>query len=512
MTLAQPIRPDREPTARDGRLLLSLAGVSKRFPGVVALDRVGLDVRAGEVLALVGENGAGKSTLVKILTGLYRPDEGEVRIGGRPVSFASPRDAWAAGITAIHQETVMFEELTVAENIFMGHHPLAAGAMVDWRTIRQRTAELLDRLDVRLSPTARVKDLSVAQKHVVEIARALSHDARIVIMDEPTAALSQREIGDLFRVVRQLKAQGKGIVFISHKFEEIFAIADRYTVLRDGRFIGAGAIAEVDRDRLIAMMVGRRLDQVFPKRQVALGEIVLEVEGLSHETEFDDINFTLRRGEILGFYGLVGAGRTEAMQALFGITPRSCGRIRVKGREVRIRSPREAIAAGIVYVPEDRQAQGAILSMPISENVTLPLLDRICRGWILRRGVELAVARDYGTRLSVRAAHWQQPVEELSGGNQQKIVIAKWLATRPDVIILDEPTKGIDVGSKAAVHDLMGEFVEQGMAVILVSSELPEVMGLADRIVVMHEGRIRRVFDRDETDAQAIVAAAMGAT
>jgi rhamnose transport system ATP-binding protein len=512
VTLAQPIRPDREPTARDGRLLLSLAGVSKRFPGVVALDRVGLDVRAGEVLALVGENGAGKSTLVKILTGLYRPDEGEVRIGGRPVSFASPRDAWAAGITAIHQETVMFEELTVAENIFMGHHPLAAGAMVDWRTIRQRTAELLDRLDVRLSPTARVKDLSVAQKHVVEIARALSHDARIVIMDEPTAALSQREIGDLFRVVRQLKAQGKGIVFISHKFEEIFAIADRYTVLRDGRFIGAGAIAEVDRDRLIAMMVGRRLDQVFPKRQVALGEIVLEVEGLSHETEFDDINFTLRRGEILGFYGLVGAGRTEAMQALFGITPRSCGRIRVKGREVRIRSPREAIAAGIVYVPEDRQAQGAILSMPISENVTLPLLDRICRGWILRRGVELAVARDYGTRLSVRAAHWQQPVEELSGGNQQKIVIAKWLATRPDVIILDEPTKGIDVGSKAAVHDLMGEFVEQGMAVILVSSELPEVMGLADRIVVMHEGRIRRVFDRDETDAQAIVAAAMGAT
>jgi len=512
VTLAQPIRPDREPAARDGRLLLSLDGVSKRFPGVVALDRVGLDVRAGEVLALVGENGAGKSTLVKILTGLYRPDEGEVRIGGRPVSFASPRDAWAAGITAIHQETVMFEELTVAENIFMGHHPLAAGAMVDWRTIRQRTAELLDRLDVRLSPTARVKDLSVAQKHVVEIARALSHDARIVIMDEPTAALSQREIGDLFRVVRQLKAQGKGIVFISHKFEEIFAIADRYTVLRDGRFIGAGAIAEVDRDRLIAMMVGRRLDQVFPKRQVALGEIVLEVEGLSHETEFDDINFTLRRGEILGFYGLVGAGRTEAMQALFGITPWSCGRIRVKGREVRIRSPREAIAAGIVYVPEDRQAQGAILSMPISENVTLPLLDRICRGWILRRGAELAVARDYGTRLSVRAAHWQQPVEELSGGNQQKIVIAKWLATRPDVIILDEPTKGIDVGSKAAVHDLMGEFVEQGMAVILVSSELPEVMGLADRIVVMHEGRIRRVFDRDETDAQAIVAAAMGAT
>lgn len=512
MTHALPIRPDREPAARDGRLLLSLDGVSKRFPGVVALDRVGLEVRAGEVLALVGENGAGKSTLVKILTGLYRPDEGEVRIGGRPVSFASPRDAWAAGITAIHQETVMFEELTVAENIFMGHHPLAASAMVDWRTIRQRTAELLDRLDVRLSPTARVKDLSVAQKHVVEIARALSHDARIVIMDEPTAALSQREIDDLFRIVRQLKAQGKGIVFISHKFEEIFAIADRYTVLRDGRFIGAGAIAEVDRDRLIAMMVGRRLDQVFPKRQVAPGEIVLEVEGLSHETEFDDVSFTLRRGEILGFYGLVGAGRTEAMQALFGITPRSRGRIRIKGQEVRIRSPREAIAAGIVYVPEDRQAQGAILSMPISENVTLPLLDRICRGWILRQATELAVTRDYGTRLSVRAAHWQQPVGELSGGNQQKIVIAKWLATRPDVIILDEPTKGIDVGSKAAVHDLMGEFVEQGMAVILVSSELPEVMGLADRIVVMHEGRIRRVFDREQADAQAIVAAAMGAS
>ncbi|WP_037446034.1 sugar ABC transporter ATP-binding protein [Skermanella stibiiresistens] len=494
--------------------MLALAGVSKSFPGVKALDDVRLELRAGEVMALVGENGAGKSTLVKILTGIERPDAGGITIDGSPVSFGSPHDAWLAGITAIHQETVMFDDLTVAENIHMGHHPtLGRGPFrrfVDWRAMKARTRAVLARLEVDIQPDTVLRDLTVARKHIVGIAKALSHDARIVIMDEPTAALSQHEIAELYKIVGQLKAAGKAILFISHKFDEIFAIADRWTVLRDGRFIGAGAIGEVTRDELVTMMVGRRLDQVFPKITVPLGETVLEVNDLSHPTEFDGIGFKLRRGEILGFYGLVGAGRSEAMQALFGITKPSRGRVRIAGRDVVVRNPSDAIRAGIAYVPEDRQVQGAILPMGITENITLPVVDRVNGGPVLRPARERAVARRFGERLAVKATHWDQPVGTLSGGNQQKVLIAKWLATNPAVIILDEPTKGIDVGSKAAVHEFMGELVRSGLAVILVSSELPEIMGMSDTIIVMHEGRIRRRFSRAEATAEAIVTAATG--
>jgi rhamnose transport system ATP-binding protein len=491
--------------------ILALSGISKRFPGVRALHDVSLSLETGKVTALIGENGAGKSTIVKILTGIYRPDEGEIRVNGEARAFASPRDSWAAGITAIHQETVMFDELSVAENIFMGHMPVGGSKMVDWSAMRAEAAKLLKRIDADFAPDTPLKRLSVAQKHMVEIARALSHDARVVIMDEPTAALSRNEIEDLYRVVEQLKREGHAIVFISHKFDEIFRICDRYVCLRDGEKVGEGDIGSVKEPDLVRMMVGRPVDQVFPKRNVPIGEVVLKVEGFSNATEYADVSFDLRKGEILGFYGLVGAGRSETMQGLFGITPRTAGTAMLEGAALDIKAPAQAIAAGISYVPEDRQHQGAILSLGIRENTTLASLANHVSNWFLKRPSEQAATRALGNRLSVKAAHWEQRLAELSGGNQQKVVIAKWLATKPKVIILDEPTKGIDVGSKAAVHDFIGELAGEGLAVILISSELPEMMGLADRVMVMHEGRVAASFKRDAWSAEAIVAAATGA-
>ena len=487
--------------------VLELSGISKRFAGIVALNKVSLSVRPGEVMALVGENGAGKSTLVKTLTGIYTPDEGSIRLGGQEVVFASPQDAMCAGITAVHQETVMFDELTVAENIYVGRHPSRAGR-IDWKLIEAEAAKLFERLEVALPVRARVKDLSVAQRHFVEIARALSQEARVVIMDEPTASLSQREIHELYRIIGQLRAAGTAVIFISHKFDEIFTVADRYTVLRDGQFIADGALADIDEAGLVSLMVGRAVHDAYPKADVAPGEVLLEVERLCHPTEFDNVSFQLRRGEILGFYGLVGAGRSEVMQALFGLTGNVSGSVRLEGRPLRIGSPSDAIAHGIAYVPEDRQHQGAHLSLPIMQNITLPILSRI--GFLLRkrRAEECAIARHFSEQLELKASHLMQDVSELSGGNQQKVVLGKWLATQPKVIILDEPTKGIDIGSKAAVHRFVSQLVEKGLSVILVSSELPEVLGLADRVVVMHQGHVKQVFDRAEATPENVVAAA----
>ena len=504
--------PSPLPAPADGGAILSLQGVAKRFGGVRALNGVKLSLRPGEVTALLGENGAGKSTLVKILTGIYRPDDGEILVNGKACHFQGPRDAWAAGITAIHQETVMFDELTVAENIFMGHMPTGRAGLVDWSAIHARAAELIARLDADFTPDTPMKRLGIAQKHLVEIARALSHDARIVIMDEPTAALSAREIDDLFRIVGQLKREGRAILFISHKFDEIFRIADRWTCLRDGEHVGDGTIEEATEPQLVKLMVGRSIDQVFPKTVVPIGKTVLEVEGLTNATEFADISFSLRAGEILGFYGLVGAGRSEVMQALFGLSPMTAGTIRVDGKTVAISRPSEAIAAGIGYVPEDRQHQGAVLALGIRENTTLASLADFASFGFLSRPRELDRTRALGGRLAVKAAHWDQTLGELSGGNQQKVVIAKWLATQPRILILDEPTKGIDVGSKAAVHAFMSELAADGLAVILVSSELPEVMGMSDSIIVMHEGRIAARFSRAEATAEAIVHVATGGT
>jgi len=495
--------------------ILALSHVSKSFPGVRALHDVSLTLYPGEVTALIGENGAGKSTIVKILTGIYVPDTGEITVNGHTQHFSSPRDSWGAGIAAIHQETVMFDELSVAENIFMGHMP--GGSLIDWRETKAKAQSLLARIEADFDADAKLKTLSVAQKHMVEITRALSHDANVIIMDEPTASLSRHEIDELFRIVAQLKAEGRAIIFISHKFDEIFRLSDRFVCLRDGEKVGEGLTKDVTEPDLVRMMVGRPIDQVFPKRDIPLGQTVLAIEGLSNATEFADVSFNLRKGEILGLYGLVGAGRSEAMQAVFGMSKPSAGRVIMNGQALHIREPIDAIQAGISYVPEDRQEQGTFLPLGIRENITMASLFEHVRRFLLSRHSEQSAARALGGRLSVKAAHWEQALGELSGGNQQKVVIAKWLATKPKVIILDEPTKGIDVGSKAAVHDFIGELAEDGLAVILVSSELPEIMGLSDRVIVMHEGRIAARFERGKGSgalawsAEAIVAAATGA-
>jgi rhamnose transport system ATP-binding protein len=388
--------------------------------------------------------------------------------------------------------------------------PLRSGKRIDWQVMNTRAAALLKSVDADFGPEVLLKRLGVAQKHLVEIARALSHDSRIVIMDEPTSALSAREISDLFRIISQLRAEGRAILFISHKFDEIFRVADRWACLRDGELVGEGLIKEVDSPQLVKLMVGRPIDQVFPKKKIEIGEPVLEVVGLSNPTEFADVSFTLHKGEILGFYGLVGAGRSEAMQALFGVSVATAGDVKLNGKALAISSTADAIAAGIAYVPEDRQVQGTILPFGIRENITLASLYQHTEKNLLSRVSEQKITRKLGGRLSVKAAHWEQRLNELSGGNQQKVVIAKWLATSPKILTLDEPTKGIDVGSKAAVHEFMGELAAEGLAVILISSELPEIMGMADRIMVMHEGRIVKNFARSEATAEAIVTAATG--
>jgi len=492
--------------------LLSLKGFSKVFPGVRALITVHGDLYPGKVTALIGENGAGKSTLVKVMTGIYQPEEGELHYKAIPIKLPNPESAHKIGITAIHQETVLFDELSVTENIFVGHY-LYRGIFkcLNWPAMHQQARDILTRLEVNIDPHAILKELSIAQRHMVAIARALSFDAQVVILDEPTAALSQHEIIEFYQIVERLKQEGKAILFISHKFDEIFSISDYYTVLRDGSYVGSGKISDISEQQMVTMMVGREVSQAYPKVNCEPGNTVLEVQNLSHPTEFAGINFSLRKGEILGFYGLVGAGRTELMQALFGVTQPNGGKILINGKEHHFSRPSQAIRAGIVYVPEERQKQGAIIDLPISQNISLPQLSQLNPRGVLNDKKEWALADDYARRLQVKASSWKQAVGTLSGGNQQKVVIAKWLATKPDIIILDEPTKGIDIGSKAAVHQFMSELVGRGLAVIMVSSELPEVMGMADRIIVMHEGLMVAEFNAGEASAEMIVSAASGA-
>jgi rhamnose transport system ATP-binding protein len=490
--------------------LLEMRGISKSFPGVKALDNVDIALYPGTVTALIGENGAGKSTLVKILTGIYQPDGGEIVVDGAPARFASAEAAIRSGITAIHQETVLFDELSVAENIFLGHAPRNRLGLVNWAAMRARAAALLHSIDAPIRAHARLKELSIAQRHLVAIARALSVEARVVIMDEPTAALSYKEVEDLFGIIERLKRQGKAILFISHKFEEVYQIADRFAVFRDGRSVGAGLLAQTGQDEIVRIMVGRSVDHVFPKVDVPIGDTVLKVSGYSHPTEFDNVSFDLGRGEILGLYGLVGAGRSEFCQALFGMTRPSAGTLELEGCRIDIQSPADAIAAGVVYVPEERGRHGAVLQMPIFQNVSLATLGKTTRAGFLREAEEFALARRYAERLDLRAAALSVPVGTLSGGNQQKVVISKWLATKPKVIILDEPTKGIDIGSKAAVHAFMSELAGEGLSVIMVSSELPEILGMSDRVLVMREGRMAGIWNREGLDAETLVRAATG--
>jgi rhamnose transport system ATP-binding protein len=488
--------------------MLEVNGLTKTFGGVKALTGVTFKAHSGRVLGLVGENGAGKSTIVKCLTGIHRPTSGETSIDRTIMAFRDPKDASDAGISAIHQEPSMFDDLTVAENIQVGSLKKGALGFLDWKAISKSADDLLDKIGADFSSTALVRTLSVAERHMVSLAQALSTDTRLIIFDEPTAALSQAEIQHLYGVIDRLKAEGKAIIFISHKFDEIFRVCDDYVVLRDGALAGAGTIADVTEDDLITMMVGREVEDIYPKAEAQIGDTVLEVDGYCHDTEFDNVTFDVRKGEILGFYGLVGSGRTEVMEAVFGLKARKSGSLRIDGQSIEIATPQDAMSAGLAYVPEDRQKHGAILPFPIAANMSLPQLDRLARGILLNDKAETALVDEFATRVAIRASSWRQNVGELSGGNQQKVVIGKWLATKPRLVILDEPTKGIDVGSKSAVHETIGALVQAGLAVVIVSSELEEVMGISDRMMVMSRGRVVAEIDRADFSGERIVALA----
>ena len=481
--------------------LLTLTDIRKSFGGARALERASLSLSRGSVTALIGENGAGKSTLVKILSGIHQPDEGEIRIDDVPTRIADPVAARKLGIGVVHQESLVFDNLSVAENLFVNAQPTRRG-LVSWRSMRHRADAVLRDLDAGFDGATPASHLSIAQKHVVQIARALTHESRVLILDEPTASLSRRECAELFRIVRGLRARGCALLFISHRFDEVFEIADRYVVFRDGASVGEGELASTDRDQLIRLMVGRPIDQLFPKLEVDVGATLLEVERLGRGGEFEDISFSLKRGEIIGIYGLVGAGRTELAQSLFGMQPAHSGRIGL--------AP-DAADGGIALVPEDRQTQGSIQAFSIAANIALPnLLSLAPNGWCAP-GRETALAREWIDRLGIRTRGPAQEVRQLSGGNQQKVVIAKWLARRPSVLILDEPTKGIDVGAKAAVHRVTSEFAKAGNGVIMISSDLPEILGMSDRVLVMRRGRLRREFSRGEATSDSILRAASDA-
>jgi rhamnose transport system ATP-binding protein len=489
--------------------ILMLAGISKSFPGVRALNDISLDVRAGEVHALLGENGAGKSTLIKIMSGVYQPDAGTVTLDGKPVRFANPQEAQAAGIATIYQELLLFPELTVAENIFMGHAPRNRFGALDWPKMRERARELLDSLDIHdLNVTALVGSLSVGNRQRVEIAKALSHNARILIMDEPTAALTEHDVERLFRIVRLLRSRGVGVVYISHRLEEVFLLADRVTVLRDGEFVATKQVTDTHHHDLVEMMVGRRIEALFPKADAEISDVALELEDVVRHPITKGVSLKLRRGEILGIAGLVGSGRSELAEVIFGMTPADAGIIRVDGRVVEIRNPSDAKHLGIAYVPEDRGRQGLVRPMPLAENVSLASLKRVSRNSFIDHKAESELAWQSVEQFQIRASGIDQIVGKLSGGNQQKVGLSKWIATEPRILIMDEPTRGIDVGAKAEIHRLMSEFAKRGMAIMMISSELPEVLGMSDRILVMRAGRIVAEVDRAAA-TQAKIAAAM---
>jgi len=494
----------------DAKPVLELEDIVKTFPGVRALDGVSFSVMPGEVHAHMGENGAGKSTLMKVLGGIHQPDGGAIRMGGEQVVMAGPLEAKARGVMFIHQELSLATELSVAENVYLGELPRKRFGRVDWATLRDRTDAILKKLRVGFDARTRVGDLSIANQQMVEIARALTVDAKAVIFDEPTASLTDAEKVVLFDVIADLKASGVGIIYISHRMEEIFRITDRITVLRDGQYQGTVATAEMTEESVTQMMIGRKLDLSRNVARHALGDVALAVRGLSCGALYRDVSFEVRRGEIVGFYGLVGAGRTEIAETLFGLRDPSAGQILLDGEAVRIRSPADAIARGISLVPEDRKGQGLVLGMNCRDNMTLPQVDDLTAGPFMAEGAEVAIFDQYRDRLDIRTPNWKQRVGNLSGGNQQKIVIGKWLSMHPSVLIVDEPTRGIDVGSKSEIHKLLRELAAQGYAVMVISSEMPEVLHVSDRIVAMYSGRVMRTFTAGEVTENSLIQAISG--
>jgi len=479
--------------------LLEVANVRKAFPGVLALDDVGFRLKRGQVHALMGENGAGKSTLMKIIAGIYQPDSGSFRLKGQEISLKSPLDALQYGIAMIHQELNLMNYMTVAENIWIRREPLNVFGFVRHDEMRRRTQALFDQLDIKIDPEVEVRDLSVANRQMVEIAKAVSYDSDVLIMDEPTSALTETEVVHLFKIIRTLKAQGKGIVYITHKMNELFEIADQVSVFRDGRFVGEQPSAQVTRDDIIRMMVGRDITQMFPKQIVPIGDIVLSVKNLTLAGRFHDVSFDLRKGEILGLAGLVGSGRSNVAETIFGVTPATSGTIAIDGRDIVMRSPAMAMDCGIAFITEDRKETGCFLLLDVMANMQVALLRTRCvtAGFVNENAVE-RLCLEQKDRLRVRTPDLGEPVINLSGGNQQKVLIARWLMTNPRILILDEPTRGIDVGAKAEIHRLISELAAQGVAVLMISSELPEVLGMSDRVLVMHEGHMTGIVDRKD--------------
>jgi rhamnose transport system ATP-binding protein len=490
--------------------VLALEGVSKSFGAVRALRSVSLELYAGEAHALAGENGAGKSTLIKTLAGVHRPDEGIVKLDGAPVEFAGPADARDAGVAVIYQEPTLFPDLSVAENIFMGRQPRRSLGRVDHRAVHEAATALFRRLGVAMDPDRPARGLSIADQQLVEIAKALSFDARVLIMDEPTAALTGSEVARLFSVVRTLREQGAAVLFISHRLEEVFELCQRVTTLRDGAWVASEPVAGLTESDLVERMVGRTLDELYPKQQTKVGAVALEVSRLTREGVFTDVSFSVRSGEIVGLAGLVGAGRSEVARAVFGVDRWDAGSVTVGGRALRPGSPSLAMAAGLALVPEDRRAQGLVMEMTIERNIGLSGLKATSKAGLISHRAERDRALDWATKLQVKYARLGDLVGTLSGGNQQKVVLAKWLATNPGVLIVDEPTRGIDVGTKAEVHRLLSQLAAEGVAVLMISSDLPEILGMADRVLVMHEGRIAAELPRAEATEQSVMAAATG--
>ncbi|MEV6643925.1 sugar ABC transporter ATP-binding protein [Amycolatopsis sp. NPDC051371] len=490
--------------------LLEVRGVTKSFGAVAAVAGVSFGLYPGEAHALVGENGAGKSTIVKMLAGVHKPDDGTLLLDGRPVEFGSPADAKAAGIAVIYQEPTLFPDLSVAENIVMGRHPRKNLGRIDRAAIRAEAERLFTRLGVRIDPGRPARGLSIADQQIVEIAKALSADARVLVMDEPTAALSRVEVERLFTVARTLRQEGAAIMFISHRFEEITELCQRVTIMRDGKHVSTDLLEDVTVDDMVKRMVGRDLDALFPKQDVEPGAVVLEVEGLARDGVFRDISFSVRAGEIVAFAGLVGSGRSEVVQAVFGVDERDAGVVKIGGKKLKAHSSRAAMAAGMALVPEDRRQQGLIMDLSIERNVTLPRSRALSKLGFLTGASERQEARHWTERLRTKYRRLGDPVGTLSGGNQQKVVLAKWLAMAPKVLIVDEPTRGIDVGTKAEVHRLMSALAAEGVAIVMVSSELPEVLGMADRVLVMREGRLVAELPRADATEDAVMYAAMG--
>ncbi|CUX29967.1 sugar ABC transporter ATP-binding protein [Clostridium sp. C105KSO13] len=490
-------------------VVLKLESVTKEYPGVLALDKMNLEVHEGEVHALMGENGAGKSTLIKVVSGAIKPNGGKITYLGNDYEFMTPALSKKLGIGVIYQDFNLVPELSVAENIFLGQK-LTTGLTINRKLMNQKAKELMENFGIDIDVTAEVKSLTVAYQQLVEIAKTISSDVKVLIMDEPSAPLTNREIEAMFKMIEKLKKQGIAIIYISHRMEEIFRIADRITVMRDGKYVGTKLISETDNADLIKMMVGRNLDEQFPQVEKTIGDVVLKVEHLSTPTLLKDINFEVRSGEILGLAGLVGAGRTETARAIFGADPKSEGTVSIKGKATNIRKPKDAIGEGVALIPEDRKKHGVLLDMSIRDNVSFICIKNISKAGFVNRKKDVELSEKYIKELSIKTPTKEQLAKNLSGGNQQKVVLAKSLASDSDIIIFDEPTRGIDVGAKKEIYVLMNELAAKGMAIIMISSEMPELLGMSDRIVVMHEGEVMGEMDKADATQEKILELASG--